>query len=397
MITPEEIRTKALKLWNSRKLLRAWASDDNLFPLRIPFTAPDGRALSDRYPEVRQWIRLLVLKSKGNSSSGYRIVFKTVNHRSLGTQEIPREIWFDELRDLLVFIGKEEAFRQFQMLSKTTKQRLPRLESYLLKKPLKALDLYPHWEKLLTICEYFIANPMPDRYIRQLDIHGIDTKFIEQHKPVLAELLDIALPEAAVNAMQKHFEQRFGLKYDGSIIRFRILDTNLTIAGLSDISLPLSQFKTLQIDIDIVFITENKINGLSFPEVDRALVIFGLGYGVHMLAEVDWLSTKSIYYWGDIDTHGFAILSQVRSHFPKTTSILMDRNTLLAHKSLWVTEQNEKRFVDELNNLTGPEQELLTALRNNSMGANIRLEQERIQYEYVTGAVSHTIKKTIDD
>ncbi len=89
------------------------------------------------------------------------------------------------------------------------------------------------WEKLLTICEYFIANPRPGQYIRQLNIHGIDTKFIEQHKPVLAELLDTVLPETAVNAMHKRFEQRFGLKYDEPLIRFRILDTRLTIAGLS--------------------------------------------------------------------------------------------------------------------------------------------------------------------
>ncbi|GBD97350.1 MAG TPA: hypothetical protein ENG83_01620 [Nitrospirae bacterium] len=387
MITPEEIRSKALKLWNSRKLLRSWIREENLFPLRIPFTPPDGRALSDRYQEVRQWISLLVSKSKTELAGSYSIGFRTVNNRRLGTQKIPREIRFDELQDLLAFIGKEKAFRQFQWLAGTTKKRLPQLESFLLNKPHKALGLYLQWEKLLTVCEYFIANPRPGQYIRQLDIHGIDTKFIEQHKPVLAELLDMALPETAVNAMHKRFEQRFGLKYDEPTVRFRILDTRLTIAGLSDLSLPLSQFKTLQTDVDTVFITENKINGLSFPEVNRALVIFGLGYGVQMLAEVDWLPAKSIYYWGDIDTHGFAILSQLRSHLPQTRSLLMDEKTLLTHRSLWVVEPEEKRFVDELKNLTGPEQELFTALRSNSLGTNIRLEQERIQYEYVMGAV----------
>ena len=387
MITPEEIRGKALRLWNSKKLLVSCLTGENLFPLRIPFSPPDGRTLSNQYPEVRQWISRLIAKSKSELPRSYSIGFSTVNNRALGTQQVPREIRFDELEDLLAFIGKEKAFRQFQTLAVTTKKRLPQLESFLLNKPHKALGLYPQWEKLLTVCEYFIANPQPGRYIRQLDIQGIDTKFIEQHKPVLAELLDMVLSETAVNAMYKRFEQRFGLKYDEPTIRFRILDTRLTIAGLSDLSLPLSQFKTLQTDVDTVFITENKINGLSFPEVNRALVIFGLGYGVQMLAEVDWLPAKSVYYWGDIDTHGFAILSQLRSHFPQTRSLLMDRNTLLEHRLFWVVEPGEKRFVDELKNLTGPEQELFTALRGNSLGTNVRLEQERIQYEYVMGAV----------
>ncbi len=46
----------------------------------------------------------------------------------------------------------------------------------------------------------------------------------------------------------------------------------------------------------------------------------------------------------------------------------MDEKTLLEHRSLWVAEPEEKRFTDELKNLTGP-------------------EQERIQYEYVVDAV----------
>ncbi len=387
MITPEEIRSKALRLWNSKKLLRSCLTGENLFPFRIPFSPPDGRTLSDRYPEVRQWISRLMAKSKSGLPHSYSIGFSIVNNRGLGTQQVPCEIRFDEPEDLLAFIGKEKAFRQFRTLAGATKKRLPQLESFLLNKPHKALGLYPQWEKLLSVCEYFMANPRPGQYIRQLDIHGIDTKFIEQHKPILAELLDTVLPETAVNAMHKRFEQRFGLEYDEPLIRFRILDTCLTIAGLSDLSLPLSQFRTLQTDVDTVFITENKINGLSFPGVNRALVIFGLGYGVRMLTEVDWLLTKSIYYWGDIDTHGFAILSQLRSRFPQTGSLLMDEKTLLEHRSLWVAEPEEKRFTDELKNLTGPEQELFTALRSNSHGANVRLEQERIQYEYVVDAV----------
>lgn len=43
--------------------------------------------------------------------------------------------------------------------------------------------------------------------------------------------------------------------------------------------------------------------------------------------------------WGDIDTHGFAILDRLRRHFPQVRSMLMDRATLLAHEGQWVTEQ----------------------------------------------------------
>ncbi|WP_086857067.1 Wadjet anti-phage system protein JetD domain-containing protein [Amycolatopsis lexingtonensis] len=52
---------------------------------------------------------------------------------------------------------------------------------------------------------------------------------------------------------------------------------------------------------------------------------------------------KNLVYWGDIDTHGFAILNRVRRSFECTGSMLMDRATLLAHEGQWVGERPSKR------------------------------------------------------
>jgi len=40
-------------------------------------------------------------------------------------------------------------------------------------------------------------------------------------------------------------------------------------------------------------------------------------------------------YWGYIDTHGFAIISQLRALFPAVNSFLMDHKPLFAHKPHW--------------------------------------------------------------
>src|SRR5699024_4307911 len=115
---------------------------------------------------------------------------------------------------------------------------------------------------------------------------------------------------------------------DEFLIRFRILDPSLYIHGLSDLSVLPSEFASLNIPCNTVFITENKMNCLTFPAVSKAIVIFGTGYGVKKLKAIPWLHEKSIRYWGDIDAHGFEILSQLRSYFPQTSSFLMDRATL---------------------------------------------------------------------
>jgi len=127
-----------------------------------------------------------------------------------------------------------------------------------------------------------------------------------------------------------------------------------------------------------VFITENETNFLCFPDLPDSIVIFGMGYGVDTLESIDWLYSKKIYYWGDIDTHGFAILDKVRGFLPQTESILMSEDVLLETRDMWVTE-NEP-FTGCLSRLTKTESHVFTALQNNTWGNRIRLEQERIPY-----------------
>jgi hypothetical protein len=79
---------------------------------------------------------------------------------------------------------------------------------------------------------------------------------------------------------------------------------------------------------------------LAFPHLAGSMVVFGAGYGFEVLAGAHWLQERSVYYWGDIDTHGFAILDQLRAQLPQVQSLLMDRATLLAHHSQWGEEHS---------------------------------------------------------
>ena len=185
---------------------------------------------------------------------------------------------------------------------------------------------------------------------------------------------------------QRNFEARFGFLAKPSLIRFRILDSRHHIQGLSDISAPLSEVAILSPQVERVFITENIINGLALPPLSESLIIFGLGYGVDCLSSIPWLRGKQLFYWGDIDTHGFAILDRLRTAFPGCRSILMDRETLLEHRSFWVEERNQAKT--PLAHLTCEERELYEDLREGRIQAHLRLEQERIGFGWVERALS---------
>jgi hypothetical protein len=265
----------------------------------------------------------------------------------------------------------------------------PELAEWFSRRPFVALDHAADWPRILSVLRWFRDNPSSGLYLRQIDIIDVDTKFIETRKSLLMELLEAVLNKRSVtgeNHVPQTFEQRYGLRGKPPTVRFRILDRELLIGGLSDIAVPEVEFASLVLAVSRVFITENEINGLAFPDFPGSIVIFGLGYALDRLAGASWMKDCTIHYWGDIDTHGFAMLDRLRAYFPHVRSLLMDRQTLLAHRVLWVHEQ--KPHGGSLVRLDSDEQALFEDLANNRLGAGIRLEQERIPYGWVQRALS---------
>jgi hypothetical protein len=261
------------------------------------------------------------------------------------------------------------------------------LLAWLARRPLQALDLADAWPALLAVVGWLAAHPRPGIYLRQVDVPGVHTKFIEGHRGVLAELLDLALPASAVDAARSgtsQFAARYGFADKPIRIRFRVLDPNVpTIAGLEgpDVALDADSFSRLGLPLQRVFVTENETNFLAFPRVDAAIVIFGAGYGWEALARSRWLNGCVMHYWGDIDTHGFAILDQLRGHFAHVESFLMDRATLHAHAAAWGVE--DRPLTVDLDRLSADERALYDDLRDNRLRPRLRLEQEQVGFGWV--------------
>lgn len=376
--TPAELRRQVQRHWDTGRLLGAGVTGESLFPMELRLHGPDTRALSERFDEVRSWIREL------ESQSLYRIEWRELNHRLLGRNRIPARVVVPGEREALELIGRVDDAARFHSLAAMTREILPELTGWLARKPLVALQHESEWKRVLAVLLWFREHPRSGLYLRQLDIFGVDTKFIEARKPLLAELLDIVLSQP-VEAGQRSFEQRYGLLSKPPQVRFRILDPRLSIRGLTDLAVPARDFADLDFPVDRVFITENEINGLAFPDIPGSLVIFGLGYGLDRLSEAGWLHRREVHYWGDIDTYGFHILDRLRARFPAARSFLMDRETLLEHPSLWVREGNPYR--GELTRLTPAERLLYDDLRHNRLGEGVRLEQERVPFGWLVSTV----------
>ena len=298
----------------------------------------------------------------------------------------------DTLQDALAFIGKARQTQRFQAVWQQTAAAQPPLLTWLSRRPIQALELADRWERLLALVAWLQAHPRPAVYLRQVDVPGVDSKFIEAHRGVLAELLDLALPPGVIDTDATgvaRFTRRFGFLDKPVRIRFRLLDPALpslpgclsSLQSLPDITLDAASFATLALPVQRVFITENETNFLAFPEVADAIVVFGGGYGWEALARASWLHRCRLHYWGDIDTHGFAILDHLRGQFPHAASFLMDRETLLAHRLHWGEEPEPVRH--DLPRLTSEETTVYDELRFDRQRHRLRLEQERVGFGWL--------------
>jgi hypothetical protein len=377
---PRDLRDQLQSLWTRGRILAAGVTGEPLFPLTLKMRKPDAAALGQSFEAVRGWIRELEDNSRAGRGFGYDIEWVDINHRQLGRNRMPGRISVPTEADALRLIGQERDGRRFRELAEATIAVFPALAQWLSRKPMTLLGHADDWPRILAVLAWFRTHPRSNLYLRQADIPGVDTKFIEARRPLIAELLDIVLagdsgddpPPGAT------FEQKYGLREKPPLIRFRVLDRRLAIAGLADLTIPVSDFATLNLAPRHVFVTENEVNGLAFPTCSGAIVIFGLGYGVDLLQRASWLAAAQIHYWGDIDTHGFVMLDRFRSAFPAARSLLMDRATLMAHHSLWGREHAPSRAT--LTRLAPDEHALFDDLVHDRLGEKVRLEQERVPY-----------------
>jgi hypothetical protein len=162
----------------------------------------------------------------------------------------------------------------------------------------------------------------------------------------------------------------------------RLLDPALRtrVGGIGDLTASIDDLERLDITPRHVVIVENLQTGLALDDVPSTVALMALGYAVDSIARLPWVRNADCLYWGDIDTHGFSILSRLRAQLPAVRSMLMDEATLLAHRALWTGEASQHTAL-ELPYLTPGEQAVYRTLRLHVLGPSVRLEQERIAWD----------------
>lgn len=387
MKLPEDVRQFLVRRFQSKH--REWLvgeAVESQWPLEVPLGIPTEQAALRQIDGVRAWV---------NAWQGWQGVgtlsWCERRWKTRGVQRLPEKLALRSPEDVALWIG--ESARWVRALSRyqTLTARWPLLAQQL-PRYFDVLADYGDADflRLVEMLNWINLNPKSNLYPRQIPVSGIDSKWLESRKGLISDLVATLQGDTTGD---RDFFRRCGLRSRPQLMRMRVLDPELRarLGGLGDITAPCEEVASISIMPTNVFIVENLETGLAFDNLAGAVVIMRLGYAVDVLGQLPWLQLAQFFYWGDLDTHGFAILNRARTYIPKLKTVLMDESTLMSHRDLW-GEEKEQHLSIELPLLTSTEQELYKSLKNNTWGQQVRLEQERVSWDMAWTAIQASIR-----
>lgn len=334
-------------------------------PLDLPLHPPSERAaLADQAAAV-EWV------SVWRGADVAEVVWEQRRWASLGTQQVPVRLVVGEPAELAAFTGRARHWRtvtrRMAALVQEWQERCVDGGEALgraLRSGASALTALPEEDvaRLEAVLRWLVDHPSSGAYIRQLPVRGVDTKWTRQHRGLVTAL------HGAITGLPD-----LGLTTPPALVRVRFLDARLAPGGLTDISSPVAELAALTLRPPVVLVVENLETLVALPEISGVVVIHGAGHAVDRLAQISWVGGARLLYWGDLDSHGFAILDRFRNYYPQVESVLMDRATLESHRDLWGPEPKPTRAA--LARLTEEESAARDMLRREG---DVRLEQERL-------------------
>ena len=326
--------------WDRGLYLKPYATGAAWEPLTLGVKGPTNAELLDDFHEVVRWAERF--RRDSHTASGrprVTVEYRRVTHRYLGANEIPSRIRVDTLEQLCSLLGTSEAVNALDSMLVETAAAAPSLVDWIHDHPNLAIEHRDRWSALLATVNWISDRDTTRMFLRHIDVAGVDTKFVERERKILGQLLAQTLPPERINLAHTDFVRRYGFQAKPGYTRLRLLcPLPMIPATITELRLRTDELAATPLPVTTVFVVENETTYLAFPEVSDSIVVFGEGFGLTTLESVPWLDHKEIVYWGDIDTHGFAILDRLRARFPSVRAILMDHDTLLAHPDQPVTK-----------------------------------------------------------
>lgn len=382
MHSPEYVLEKAQNRY--RSVWRDALLDADSGAYAVPLDPPSASAITDRAGEVSAWLTRWRQWSAQHPDVSLRT--RTVRTK-FGDQPVHTHL---DIPSISALASLSPATGVHWQRARDRWGRLHRDQVGKTARPWLArivdLDDYD-FATLLAAVNWFRAHPRSGLTVRSVPVPGMHTKWLARHRSMLLACLGTATDTGQPTQLAEESDpvdipaadlDALGLRPLPPEISVVLADSFLraAVGGLRQITAPVDELAGLQIHPDAVLIVENKEPALAWSDMTGLAIIHSLGNHLDVLSLLPWICPDSCWYWGDLDRHGFTLLSRARTMIPQLESLLMTPGDIETYRPLGVEEKLD-RYDQPDSTLTPPEARALAALQLTG-GKYLRTEQERI-------------------
>lgn len=364
MKSPAELRLVLRRQWDdaTRREARLLCAKD-AWPVVVSIGRPSPRMISADIDAVKRhvfaWRQMRIGK----------VLWKAVRYRAAADAvEIPTQWLLQKPSEWLDACGDATMREEFVSLATIAGQTDSQFHPLLVRR--RSLWRGRPTAEVVQAARLAMAlspNCAAGRPLRMLSMEGIDTKFFERNAQLVNALLDVRFDGEVSRIGLENFLGAFAesdhwlltLDLDGSLLSFK------------QIRVRSSDLRATPLPGERLLIVENESCQHQLPSLPGTIAVLGAGFNLGW-ADADWLSTKKVAYWGDIDTWGLQCLASARKLVRHLEPLLMSSEVFARFSNLAVPEP-VAAGTELPSELTSAEKDLYKRLLHEPRG---RLEQE---------------------
>ncbi len=376
MKTPTELASKLAQQWHNADLREQRLLNPQSWPIQLSIGKPAASTVRNHLSQVRQHIERWRQLRIG------RVHWEQHHYQSThDAVELPVSWALSTPTEWVNATASQDIRREYQALGRLVQQTDSQFHPFLIRQRSLVFNKPEHEViKAAELALLLTPGAAQGSPLRAVSLAGIDRKFFERNRTLITRLLDIRFDGLA---SEQGLETFLGAQHDN--------DHWLLVADLDGSLLPFTQQRVRDSELiacplsaSHILIVENERCLHQLPELSDTLAILGAGLNLRWLS-AEWLSDKTLGYWGDIDSRGLSMLAQARQHQPGLTPLLMSR-------AIFDNYQHSKAVTEPLPatpeppiQLSPEEAQLYHHLLSLKKG---RLEQEFIDKQQVMDTVS---------
>lgn len=376
MKTPTDLARKLARQWHNADLREQRLLNPLHWPIELSIGKPTANAMLNQLDQVRQHIQ------RWRAIDSGQVRWEKHHYQSASEAvELPISWILSTPTEWVNATHCQDIRREYQTLGRLVQQTDPLFHRLLIRQ--RSLVFSKPEQEVIKAAELTLlltpgaAQGSP---LRAVSLAGIDSKFFERNRTLITRLLDIRFDD---QASALGLESFLGAQPDN--------DHWLLIADLDGKLLPFAQQRVRDnelietpLNASHILIVENEQCLHQLPTLPGTIATLGAGLNLRWLS-APWLGTKTLGYWGDIDSWGLCMLAQARQHQPDLTALLMTRAVFDHHQSRKAVHEPLPASPEPPSQLNPDEAQLYRHLLSLEKG---RLEQEFIDKQQVMDAVS---------